>query len=95
MVLTSRPSNHVTRQLAERFKETGAPCPDLTETLLVWLEAAYPPQCYDPQRESLEQHLKYAGKVDLIASLRAQLEARLEGDEHLDPNLEPADWAGQ
>lgn len=90
---TSRPSNHVTRDLAKRLSQEGAPCPDLTETMVAWLEAAYPPRCLDLTRESVETHLMYSGKVELIASLRAQLNARHEGDQHLDPTVQPADLA--
>ena len=47
------------------------PCPEIDLDLLKWLEAAYPPRCYEGNPgESLEQHLKYAGAVGLISYLR-------------------------
>jgi hypothetical protein len=90
--LIDRPTNHVTQQLALRLHQAGAPCPDLTEQQLAYLEALFPPRCLKPN-EMVEDHLRYAGKVELIAMLRAQLEERTGGDEHLDPTLMPADLA--
>ena len=84
--MVSRPQNHVTKELGQRFLEKGSPCPDLTEPLLAWLEAHYPARCLGP-RETVEDHLRYAGKVELIATLRAQLTERLDTDEHLSPDL--------
>jgi hypothetical protein len=45
--------------------------------LLEELEADYPPKCKDPD-ESLEEHANYAGKVDLIATLRGRFEAGMK-----------------
>jgi len=43
--------------------------PDIDKELIERLEAAFPPRCYDG-RGRLEAHLLYAGKVELIATLR-------------------------
>ena len=88
-----RPVNHVTREQAKRAQERGLPCPDLTEAQVAWLEVHFAPKCYEPTKENLEAHLKYAGKVELVAMLRAQLDERTGGDEHLDPTTMPADLA--
>jgi hypothetical protein len=90
--MVTRPSNHVTQDLARRYREAGASCPDLTEAMLVWLEEYFPARCLGP-RETVEDHLRYAGKVELVAVLRAQLNERSEGNEHLDPLTVPADLA--
>lgn len=51
--------------------ETVAPCPEVDLDLLKWLEATYPPRCYEGEPgQSIEQHLKYAGAVGLISLLR-------------------------
>jgi hypothetical protein len=42
--------------------------------LLEELEADYPPKCKTPD-ESLEEHAVYAGKCELIATLRARYKA--------------------
>lgn len=44
--------------------------PYVTESLVEALEALFPPRCLKVG-ESVEQHLRYAGKVELIALLRA------------------------
>ncbi len=59
------------------------PLPESVAGLLEDLETHYPPRCKDPS-ESLEQHLHYAGQVQLIADLRTRYdwtrqEQRLEG----------------
>lgn len=93
--MASRPQNHVTRDMAKRLVGQGSQCPDLSELLVAWLEEAFPPRCLAP-RETVEDHLRYAGKVELIAFLRAQLVDRLEGeDTPLDPFIQPADLASQ
>jgi len=43
--------------------------PHTAEDLLIELEVAYPPRCKDSQ-ESLEEHARYAGQVELIQNLR-------------------------
>ena len=52
--------------------ETGK-WPDIDARLLDVLEARYPPRCKD-QGESEEAHLRYAGKVALVAELTAVYE---------------------
>jgi hypothetical protein len=48
--------------------------PPFTKEQIEALEASFPPRCYNPSRESVEEHLKYAGRVELIATLRASYE---------------------
>lgn len=43
--------------------------PDIPRDLLTFLERLYPPRCMDP-REGVEDHLRYAGAVSLIADMR-------------------------
>jgi hypothetical protein len=47
------------------------PIPQDTGTLLDQLEELYPPRCRRPD-ESEREHERYAGKVDLIAELKAR-----------------------
>ena len=53
---------------SSRTSIVETPVPD--EDLLEFLEATFPPRCYDPSAETLEDHLKYAGKVDLVQAMR-------------------------
>jgi hypothetical protein len=49
------------------------PLPKDTGTLLDHLDALYPPRCRKPD-ESEREHERYAGKVDLIAELKARFQ---------------------
>ena len=49
------------------------PLPDLSRDLIEDLEENYPPRCKTPE-ESLEDHLRYAGMVELIDVLRQRHE---------------------
>lgn len=49
------------------------PIPDSTRDLLDDLEEHYPARCKSPD-ESLEDHLRYAGMVELIDVLRQRYE---------------------
>lgn len=42
--------------------------PSIPPELVEYLEAAYPPRCMYPG-ESIEEHLRYAGKVDLVIAI--------------------------
>lgn len=82
----TKPHNHVTRALLEAA--AGAPSdliPEVPEDLLLFLEKLYPPKCYTARGESLEQHLLYAGMVELVAYLRASYEEQVEAGMALDP----------
>lgn len=48
--------------------------PKLAEEQITAMEALWPPRCYDPKNETIEEHLKYAGKVEMVATLRGQFE---------------------
>lgn len=50
-----------------------AELPALSTEQVLKLETAFPHRCYSPKHESLEEHMKYAGKVELIAQLRSDL----------------------
>jgi len=47
--------------------------PEVPEDLVAYLEAAFPPRCKKPS-ESLEEHVRYAGCVELVEILRARAE---------------------
>ena len=47
--------------------------PQLSEDLIEDLEEHYPPRCIE-QGESIEDHLRYAGMVELVQNLRARLD---------------------
>lgn len=44
--------------------------PTFTEEQVAFLEKLFPPRCVG-RRESAEDHLRYAGMVDLVALMRA------------------------
>lgn len=44
--------------------------PPVPQELVEYLEAAFPPRCMQAG-EGLEDHLRYAGKVELVSALRA------------------------
>ncbi len=50
------------------FKEE--PWPQFTEAQAAFLEKLFPPRCIGTDQR-LEDHLRYAGKVDLVARIRA------------------------
>lgn len=67
----TKPRNHVTDQ-----QQAFLAGPDLTEKLPVFsresleaLEELFPPRCLE-RGESAEDHLRYAGKVELVGMLR-------------------------
>lgn len=67
-----RQENFVTKAAIKRLLGPPSPrMPSMPRDTLEWLEANYPPKCYEPGRETLEAHLQYAGKVDLVQFLRA------------------------
>jgi hypothetical protein len=45
------------------------PWPKFTEEQVTFLEGEFPPRCLGT-KESVEDHLRYAGKVELIAMMR-------------------------
>lgn len=69
------------------LRDQGRPAvvwPDIPEDLLVFLEDLYPPRCLETL-EKVEDHLRYAGVVDLLADMRhhfklsKEIEAEVEG----------------
>lgn len=81
-----KPRNHVTDQ-----QQAFLAGPDLTEKLPVFsresleaLEGLFPPLCLG-RGESVEDHLRYAGKVELVEMLRNRhdqwAQAQVEGDD--------------
>lgn len=59
-----------------------------------WLEASFPPRCYEPSQETLEAHLLYAGRVSLVASMRVTLEQQKAGQGALAALADDADPEG-
>lgn len=49
------------------------PIPDGAQALIEELEELFPPKCKDPH-ESLEDHARYAGAVELVQALRLRLD---------------------
>lgn len=64
----SFPPDYIRGLLQGGVRPEDMPVP--SEELLSWLERVFPPECYNPREGTLEDHLKYAGKVELIASMR-------------------------
>lgn len=54
--------------------------PLIPKELLRYLQEGHPPRCYTAIGESIEQHLRYAGKVELIATLAAHAQQQAEED---------------
>lgn len=73
--MASKPQNHVTRSLEEFFSgpDVTPQLPLLDRTQLEQLEALYPPRCLD-RSETAEDHLRYAGAVELVQRLRVRFE---------------------
>lgn len=55
--------------MAINFELVPENWPRFTEEQVTFLEKLYPARCISP-RETIEDHIRYAGKVDLIASMR-------------------------
>ncbi len=74
--MIDKPYNHVS---GGRPQDIAKPkrYADLSEELLASLEATHPPRCL-ARDQTVEDHLRYAGKVELIASMRIQFEAMLQ-----------------
>jgi hypothetical protein len=75
-----KPTNHVTRGLGEFANPAlWVHLPVLDLTAIAQLEKEYPASCL-ARGETVEEHLRYAGKVELIAQLRQRYEASDEDD---------------
>ena len=75
-----RPVNHVT-QAIDAFRSTDnlSALPVVDLKAIERLEAVYPPVCLG-RAETVEDHLRYAGKVELVALLRQRaMEADPDG----------------
>ncbi len=84
--MTYRPSNHVTRELEAKLSASPKPesrPPEIPEPLMKWLEDNFKPRCRMPDEEWLD-HERYAGKVELIASLRSEFELQKQFGADLD-----------
>lgn len=71
--MTQRPTNHVTRAIDAFRSGPVVELPKLDEAAMLRLEALYPPRCLG-RSETVEEHLRYCGMVELVANLRACLE---------------------
>lgn len=73
-----------------------ADAPRFTQAQVDWLERAYPPRCYDPALETVEEHLHYGGRAGLVQDLKAILAAQGDPDAQDDddryPSEAPTDW---
>jgi ribonuclease I len=70
--------------MLQKERNAEAPCPEVPEALLEYLEAIYPSRCLEPN-ESVEYHRHYAGACALVETLRHHYENQqqhpLGGDE--------------
>lgn len=84
--MLERQENSVTREMDARANRAAGlivtPPPDIPAPLLKWLEENFPPRCYEGQG-SLEEHLLYAGKVQLVTYLREAFGEQQEDDQIL------------
>lgn len=85
--MLNKPENHVTRGMRERLSHYAVgeftPPPRIPEAVVAWLELAFPERCYDPNKQTLEMHLLYAGRVGLIRELRGIVEKQKIGESAL------------
>jgi hypothetical protein len=74
-----KPQNHVTRGLEQRGRDRvdASSFPHFPQHLLDALIRLYPPRCLGPG-ERVEDHLRYAGKVDLIAAIQQSNDNRVQ-----------------
>lgn len=75
-----KPTNHVTKQMAERAislaaQEGPALCPDLTPAMLAWLEDRYILPTFSGKPEDHAEYQRDVGKWELVQDLRAAYEA--------------------
>lgn len=82
--MIDRPQNWATREArAKLFPSPVSPPPKVSLEMADWLRRMFPPVCYDPTRERLEDHLLYAGRVSLAAELLSFAERQAQRDEAL------------
>ena len=83
-----KPTNHVTRAIAENLRLIGkqGQMPEVPKALLEYLEKQYPPRCLQAT-ETVEEHLRYAGMVDLVADMRFRFDQAPDwvGEDEPDP----------
>lgn len=78
-----KPENYITRAARERIlgaQTPAVPVPRVSEELIKWLEATFPPKCYEPAKERIEDHLLYAGMVTLIQSMKITMTEQQMGE---------------
>lgn len=63
--------------IRKRLKLQEPKWPEVPEDLVEFLEAIYPPKCMD-RVTSVEEHLRYAGAVELVELLRFKVEETKE-----------------
>jgi hypothetical protein len=95
----AKPRNHVTDSLQAFLAgpDITADLPVLPAEVIEKLEQMFPPRCLE-RNETAEEHLRYAGKVELVAMLRNRLndyqqEADLGGQQDEDLVAGHADLA--
>lgn len=77
-----KPENYVTRAVHERALGNATPrlpVPRVPSELVAWLEQQFPPRCYEG-KERIEDHLRYAGRVELVASMRSTMQEQQLGE---------------
>lgn len=86
--MVAKPQNHVTRAQLAVKNGLEVKLPLLDRDSIEALEALFPPRCLRPN-EMVEDHLRYAGAVELIGSLRARFDAHHKADDEEDDGEEP------
>lgn len=87
--MQAKPQNHVTRALEAAFSghDVVPELPVLERSQVERLEKLYPPRCIG-RMENAEEHLRYAGMVELVANLRVRFEQTRTDPEEGDPLLD-------
>ncbi|MBK3400432.1 hypothetical protein [Methylobacterium ajmalii] len=95
-MIPHKPKNHV-QEVMETIRQdaaTGTVWPDIPEDLVDFLDATFPPRCYQFGAEALEEHLLYAGSVALVQVLRGVFERQAkEAEDDAEDGSEESYWA--
>jgi hypothetical protein len=70
---------HVSPRLVENLVGPEAEWPIFTDAQVAWLEKAFPNRVIE-RHESIEDHIRYAGAVDLITILRSRVPGSVRTD---------------
>ena len=92
--MIDRPENPAVRAARQRLLRVAPnriPPPFIPKAVLDWLEASFPARCYGPRSETLEEHLMYAGKRELIDDIARIVDGQSSREQALQALAEDTD----